>query len=205
MTPLLGNGTELPVLPPYVWNERIITDTLSPSIDEITQVIILNPVECFVFKGCQSRSEGFSLEEATGIATQLHGSYDHQIGQRIHMRCVPHTLRDVRTELKVARESVREMLRGWAWHAHLLTSSPPLRGIQNVAGDTYDDQIGTLLVSTYCKRRGRGIAMKRRIVHIEDTMRPGQMLPIPIGSMPGILQLTCMLEQRVQSTVEDTP
>ena len=51
VTPLLGNGTELPVLPPYVWNEWIITDTLSPSIDGITQVIILNPVECFVFKG----------------------------------------------------------------------------------------------------------------------------------------------------------
>ena len=50
--PLLGNGTELPVLPPYVWNEQIITDTLSPSIDGITQVIVLNPVECFIFKGC---------------------------------------------------------------------------------------------------------------------------------------------------------
>ena len=50
--PLLGNGTESPVLPPYAWKKRIITDTLSPSIDGITQVIILNPVECFVFKGC---------------------------------------------------------------------------------------------------------------------------------------------------------
>ena len=29
--PLLGKGTELPVLPLYVWNERIITDTLNPS------------------------------------------------------------------------------------------------------------------------------------------------------------------------------
>ena len=107
--PLLGNGTELPVLPPYAWNEWIITDTLSPSINRITQVIILNPVECFVFKGCRSRGEGFSLEEATGIAAQLHGSYDHWIGRRIRMRCVPCTLRDVRTELKVTRESVREM------------------------------------------------------------------------------------------------
>ena len=108
-TPLLGNGTESPVLPPYAWNERIITDTLTPSIYRITQVIILNPVECFVFKGRRSRGEGFSLEEATGIATQLHWSYDHWIGRRIHMRCVPHTLRDVCMELKVTRESVREM------------------------------------------------------------------------------------------------
>ena len=78
--PLLGNGTESSILLPYVWNEWIITDTLSPSIDRITQVIILNPVECFVFKGHRSRDEGFSLGETTGIATQLHGSYDHWIG-----------------------------------------------------------------------------------------------------------------------------
>ena len=107
--PLLGNGTKSPVLPPYVWNEWIITDTLSPNIDRITQVVILNPVECFVFKGHRSRGEVFSLEEATGIATQLHGSYDHWIGRRIHMCCIPCTLRDVCTELKVARESIREM------------------------------------------------------------------------------------------------
>ena len=44
-----------------------------------------------------------------GIATQLHGSYDHWIEQRIRMYCIPHTLRDVCTELKVTRESVREM------------------------------------------------------------------------------------------------
>ena len=107
--PLLGNGTESPVLPPYAWNEQIITDMLSPSIDVITQVIVLNPVECFVFKGHQSRGEGFSLEEAMGIATQLHGSYVHWIGQRIRMHCIPRTLRDVCIELKIAKESVREM------------------------------------------------------------------------------------------------
>ena len=55
------------------------------------------------------RGEGFNLEEATGIAAQLHRSYDHWIGQRICMPCVPCTLRDVHTELKVTRESVREM------------------------------------------------------------------------------------------------
>ena len=44
-----------------------------------------------------------------GIAAQLHGSYDNWIGQRICMCCVPFTLRDVCTELKVAKESVREM------------------------------------------------------------------------------------------------
>ena len=109
VTPLLGNSTESPVLPPYAWNQQSITDTLSPSIDGIMQVIVLNQVECFFFKGCQSRGEGFSLEEATGIAAQLHGSYDHWIGQRIGMHCIACTLRDIHTELKVVRESIREM------------------------------------------------------------------------------------------------
>ena len=45
----------------------------------------------------------------------------------------------------------------------------------------YGDQTGTLLVSTYHKRRGREFAMKRRIMHVEDTMRPGRMLPTPVG------------------------
>ena len=78
--PLLGNGTDSPVLPPYAWNKQIITDTLSPSIDGIMQVIVLNHVECFIFKGHRSRGEGLSLEEATGIAAQPHGSCDHWIG-----------------------------------------------------------------------------------------------------------------------------
>ena len=73
------------------------------------QVIVVNPVECFIFKCHQSRGEGFSLEEATGIAAQLHGSYDHWIGQMIPMCWVPYTLMDIHTELKVTRESVREM------------------------------------------------------------------------------------------------
>ena len=51
VTPLLGNGTKSPVLLLYAWNEWIITDTLSLSIDRIMQVIVLNPIECFIFKG----------------------------------------------------------------------------------------------------------------------------------------------------------
>ena len=69
----------------------------------------------------------------------------------------------------------------------------------------YGDWTSTLLVSTYHRRRGREIAIRKRSVHVEDTRRPGQMLLTPIGSMPGILQLAYMLEQKVQSTKEDTP
>ena len=80
VTPLLGNGTESPVLLPYALNKQIITHTFSPSIDGIMQFIVRNPVECFIFKGHRSGGEGVHLEEATGIATQLHGSYNHWIG-----------------------------------------------------------------------------------------------------------------------------
>ena len=40
--------------------------------------------------------------------------------------------------------------------------------------------------------------MKKRIMHVEDTIRPGQTLLTPVGSTPGILQLTCMLEQSTE-------
>ena len=89
--------------------------------------------------------------------------------------------------------SGRWMSRGWAWHARLLASSLLLHGIQNVAGDTYSDQTGTSIVSTYHRRKGRGIAMKKRSVHVKDTMRPGQMLLTPVGLTPEILQPTCVV------------
>ena len=154
--PLLGNGTESPVLPPYAWNEWIITDTLSPSIDGITQVIILYPVECFVFKGCRSRGEGFSLEEATGIATQLHGSYDHWIRRRIRMHCVPRTLRDVRTELKVARESVREMNVKRLGTARLPAHKQPASPWDSEHSRGYIRQLDRYFASQYLSLEKRG-------------------------------------------------
>ena len=155
MTPLLGNGTESPVLPPYAWNEWIITDTLSPCIDGITQVIILNPVECFVFKGHRSRGEGFSLEEATGIAAQLHGSYDHWIGRRICMRCIPRTLRDVCTELKVSRESVREMNVKRLGMAHLAARKQPTSPWDSECSRGYVQRSDRYFASQYLSKEKR--------------------------------------------------
>ena len=69
---------------------------------------MLNHIKCFVLKGLHSRGEGFSLEEATGIVQKLHESYDHWIGQRVGMHCIPCTLWDIHGELKIARELTRE-------------------------------------------------------------------------------------------------
>ena len=156
VTPLLGNGTESPVLPPYVWNEWIITDTLSPSINGITQVVILNPVECFIFKGHQSRGESFSLEKAKRIATQLHGSYHYWIGRRIHMHYVPHTLRDVHTELKVARESVREMNVERLGMACLPTCKQPASPWDSECSRGYVQRSDRYFTSQYLSQEKRG-------------------------------------------------
>ena len=37
------------ILPTYVWSEHIIFNMLSPTIQDISQVMILNPMECLVF------------------------------------------------------------------------------------------------------------------------------------------------------------
>ena len=49
VTPTIEDGVGSNILPTYVWTERIIFDILSPTIEDISQVVILNPMECFVF------------------------------------------------------------------------------------------------------------------------------------------------------------
>ena len=62
------------MLPHYAWNETIIKDMLSAEVQEITDVVVLSPVECMVFSGQRSRGQGFIQTEATEIARQLHDS-----------------------------------------------------------------------------------------------------------------------------------
>ena len=49
VTPTIENGVGSHILPAYVWTEHIIFDILSPTIEDISQVMILNPMECLVF------------------------------------------------------------------------------------------------------------------------------------------------------------
>ena len=49
VTPTIEDGVRSHILPAYAWNERIIFDILSPTIEDISQVVILNPMECLVF------------------------------------------------------------------------------------------------------------------------------------------------------------
>ena len=49
VTPTIEDGVRLHILPAYAWTEHIIFDILSPTIEDISQVMILNPMECLVF------------------------------------------------------------------------------------------------------------------------------------------------------------
>ena len=49
VTPTVEDGIRSHILPTYVWSEHIIFDMLSPTIEDISQVVILNPMECLVF------------------------------------------------------------------------------------------------------------------------------------------------------------
>ena len=51
VAPTIEDGVGLHILPAYAWTEHIIFDILSPTIEDISQVVILNPMECLVFRG----------------------------------------------------------------------------------------------------------------------------------------------------------
>ena len=96
------------MLPHYAWNETVIKDMLGVDIQEISDVIVLSPVECMVYSRQRSRGQGFTQVEATEIARQIHDSHTMWIGRRVRMRCVLRTLRDARStwrQLKIISEN----------------------------------------------------------------------------------------------------
>ena len=100
------------MLPHYDWNETVIKDMLGVDIQEISDVVVLSPVECMVYSGQRSRGQGFTQAEATEIARQIHDSHTMWIGRRVRMRCVPRTLRDAKVDLKAAKDYIRECTYG---------------------------------------------------------------------------------------------
>ena len=100
------------MLPHYAWNETVIKDMLGVDIREISDVIVLSPVECMVYSAQCSRGQGFTQTEATEIARQIHDSHTMWIGRRVRMRCIPRTLRDAKVDLKAAKDYIRECTYG---------------------------------------------------------------------------------------------
>ena len=100
------------MLPHYAWNETIIKDILGAEIQEITDVVMLSPVECMVFSGQCLRGQGFTQTEVTEIARQLHNSHTVWIGRRVWMRCAPRTLQNAKLDLKSVKDYIRECTYG---------------------------------------------------------------------------------------------
>ena len=59
------------MLPHYAWNETVIKDILGVDIPEISDVVVLSPVECMVYSGQRSRGQAFTQVEATEIVRGL--------------------------------------------------------------------------------------------------------------------------------------
>ena len=110
------------MLPHYTWNETVIKDMLGVDIQEISDVIVLSPVECMVYSRQHSRGQGFTQAEATEIARQIHDSHTMWIGRHVQMRCILRTLRDTKVNLKAAKDYIRECTYG-----RLGTHSPTRR------------------------------------------------------------------------------
>ena len=49
VTPTIEDGVGSHILLTYLWTEHIIFDILRPTIEDISQVVILNSMECLVF------------------------------------------------------------------------------------------------------------------------------------------------------------
>ena len=77
-------------------------------------------------------------------------------------------------------------MRDWAWCICLLAGNPLLLGIRSKVGATYGDRTDILQVNTCHRKRENRIAVRKR--NDKGINRLGQMLLIPIGSMPGIPQ-----------------
>ena len=72
VTPTIEDSVGSDILPTYAWSERMIFDMLSPTIEDISQVMILNPMECLVFRGHRSKGEGFTYGEALALSDAYH-------------------------------------------------------------------------------------------------------------------------------------
>ena len=104
VTPNIEDGFGLHILPAYMFTKHIIFDILSPTIEDTSQVVILNPMECLVFQGCRSRGKGFMYGEALALSNTYHRETTTWISCRVKMHCVMHTLQDARGDLQMVRD-----------------------------------------------------------------------------------------------------
>ena len=118
VTPTIEDGIRSHILPTYALSEHIIFDMLSPTIEDNSQVMILNPMECLVFRGHHSKGEGFTYGEALALSDAYHWETTTWIGCRVKMHCVMHTLRDARGDLRMVRDEERDKTLERIWQQY---------------------------------------------------------------------------------------
>ena len=104
VTPTIEDGVGSHILPAYVWTKCIIFDILSPTIEDISQIVILNPMECLVFCGHCSRGKGLTHSKALALSDVYHQETTTWIGHRVKVHCIMHTLQDTRGDLRMVRD-----------------------------------------------------------------------------------------------------
>ena len=62
-------------LPSYAWNEELIRDHMDRMIEDISDMAVLSPMACLIFRGRRSAKEGFSAEELQQIIERINGQY----------------------------------------------------------------------------------------------------------------------------------
>ena len=91
-------------VPPHAWTDQIIWDYISPAVPDITNLIVLNPMEFLLF---HSAGEGYQYDEAIAASAAVHDSKTIWVGKTVRLHCVPRTLKDASRDLEASREYVR--------------------------------------------------------------------------------------------------
>ena len=92
IAPTIEDGVGSHILPTYAWTKCIIFDSLSPTIEDISQIVILSLMECLVFRGRHLRGKGFTHGEALALSDIYQWETTTLIGHRLKMHCVMRTL-----------------------------------------------------------------------------------------------------------------
>ena len=60
---------------PSSWNEELIRDHMDKVIKDISDITVLSPTACLIFRGRRSAKEGFGTEELQQIIERINGQY----------------------------------------------------------------------------------------------------------------------------------
>ena len=73
----VGIGWPVPdrALPSYAWNEELIRDHMDRVIEDISDITVLSPTVCLIFRGQRLAKEGFGVKELQQIIERINCQY----------------------------------------------------------------------------------------------------------------------------------